>query len=92
MAAKKKPTEKSKKTIKSLDNKKQPAQKKPKTKAVKKVVPDSIPAFRAQIAAKNARHRRRLKRTIRYEMANSMSHGIGAGMAIAGMIFLIFKG
>lgn len=42
--------------------------------------------------ARIIRHRKRLSRRFRHELANLVSHGIGAGMAITGTIFLIIKG
>ncbi len=43
-------------------------------------------------ALKRRAHHARFKRAMRHEIANLLTHGIGAGLAIAGTAFLIVKG
>jgi predicted membrane channel-forming protein YqfA (hemolysin III family) len=43
-------------------------------------------------ALKRRTHHARFKRAMRHEIANLLTHDIGAGLAIAGMAFLIVKG
>lgn len=49
----------------------------------------------SEITGKRRRRKRqrldRVKKVMRYELANLVTHGIGAGLAIAGMVFLIIR-
>lgn len=80
--------------------KKKTASKKKPVKTGKKASPgkkkslsaEKIRAERMERRARILRHRKRLRRSLRHELANQVSHGVGVGMGIAGLAFLVVKG
>ncbi|WCL49108.1 PAQR family membrane homeostasis protein TrhA [Leptospira sp. GIMC2001] len=78
--------------MKKIAKKKVSTKSKPKQKRKLSQAPTSLPSQTKRSRTRVAHHRRRLSRSFRHELANLVSHGIGAGMAIAGTIFLILKG
>ncbi|HNL10273.1 MAG TPA: hemolysin III family protein, partial [Turneriella sp.] len=64
----------------------------PKKKAARQQASRQSARTKLADALKRRAHHARFKRAMRHEIANLLTHGIGAGLAIAGTAFLIVKG
>jgi len=82
--AKAKRLAKKKRVVKRSSPKAKPRKQKPKP--ISAVAP-----VRAAVSLRRKSHHARFRKAMRHEIANLLTHGIGAGLAIAGTVFLVVR-